>query len=219
MKGEEYIANLAARIKDHAEKAEPGSPDQLLHEGVYTLLMLRVGWVGDFPAPRETLAEYIRHLDGCRAIGGNGDKDCNCGAVSMLDKICGEPRPAEYEAPRNMQEPLRVRGVGRISEEPRALIVALSERPTDDELRSFHDHARLWAAMTEDEIATEVELVERCKAAIRHLMLDQDEMVRIVIPLVREAEREDCAARVMKAPPGTLRTREAIAAAIRKGTP
>lgn len=32
-------------------------------------------------------AEYVRHLDGCPAIGGAGDDDCTCGAVAFLDKI------------------------------------------------------------------------------------------------------------------------------------
>ena len=48
--------------------------------------------------------------------------------------------PAIREAPRDLSIPLRVRGVGRVADEPRALLLALSERPTDDEIRALHDH-------------------------------------------------------------------------------
>jgi hypothetical protein len=48
--------------------------------------------------------------------------------------------PEIYEAPRDLSIPLRVRGVGRVAEEPRALLLALNERPTDDEVRALHDH-------------------------------------------------------------------------------
>ena len=40
--------------------------------------------------------------------------------------------PVIYEAPRDISVPLRVRGVGRVADEPRALLLALDERPTDD---------------------------------------------------------------------------------------
>ncbi len=48
--------------------------------------------------------------------------------------------PEIHEAPRDLSVPLRVRGVGRVAEEPRALLLALNERPTDDEIRALHDH-------------------------------------------------------------------------------
>lgn len=51
---------------------------------------------------------------------------------------------SQYEAPRNPDEPLKFRGVGRVSDEPRALLIALSERPTDDEMRSLHEYLRGW---------------------------------------------------------------------------
>lgn len=50
-----------------------------------------------------------------------------------------------YEAPRNLAEELRVRGVGRVSDEPRAVLVLLNERPTDDELRSIHNYLSDWS--------------------------------------------------------------------------
>lgn len=59
------------------------------------------------------------------------------GAVAEL------PTPAPspiYEAPRDLSVPIRVRGVGRVADEPRALLLALNERPTDDEIRALHDH-------------------------------------------------------------------------------
>lgn len=52
--------------------------------------------------------------------------------------------PAQYEAPRNESIPLRVRGVGRMGDEPRALLLCLNENPTDDELRALHEHLRWW---------------------------------------------------------------------------
>lgn len=55
-----------------------------------------------------------------------------------------------YEAPRDPREVLKVRGVGRVADEPRALLVLLSERPTDDELRSMHEHLRSWISHAPD---------------------------------------------------------------------
>lgn len=51
-----------------------------------------------------------------------------------------------YEARRDTSEPLKVRGVGRDAEEPRALLVMLTERPTDDDIRSLHEFLRGWKA-------------------------------------------------------------------------
>jgi hypothetical protein len=50
----------------------------------------------------------------------------------------------EYEAPRNPKTRLKVRGVGRAADEPRAILVMLTDRPTDDELRSLHEFLRDW---------------------------------------------------------------------------
>lgn len=46
---------------------------------------------------------------------------------------------ATYEAPRDPAAAVRVRGVGRVADEPRALLLMLTERPTDDELRALHE--------------------------------------------------------------------------------
>ena len=59
------------------------------------------------------------------------------GAVTELP--AASPSPV-YEAPRDPAVHLRVRGVGRVADEPRALLLALNERPTDDEIRALHDH-------------------------------------------------------------------------------
>lgn len=59
------------------------------------------------------------------------------GAVTELS--AASPSPV-YEAPRDPAVHLRVRGVGRVADEPRALLLALNERPTDDEIRALHDH-------------------------------------------------------------------------------
>lgn len=47
-----------------------------------------------------------------------------------------------YEAPRDPSVPVRVRGVGRVADEPRAVMVLLTDRPTDDELRTIHERLR-----------------------------------------------------------------------------
>jgi hypothetical protein len=52
-----------------------------------------------------------------------------------------------YEAPRDPKHKLKVRGVGRVADEPRAMLVMLSERPTDDELRYFHEVLERAAAL------------------------------------------------------------------------
>jgi len=41
-----------------------------------------------------------------------------------------------------MRPPIRVRGVGRVADEPRALLVMFTDIPTDDEIRQFHDYVR-----------------------------------------------------------------------------
>jgi hypothetical protein len=69
-------------------------------------------------------------------------------ALNDLDKVMVQESEDKahliYEAPRDPNHCLKVRGVGRVSDEPRALLVCLSERPTDDELRSLHDFVRGW---------------------------------------------------------------------------
>lgn len=59
-------------------------------------------------------------------------------------------------------QPLRVRGVGRMADEPRALLVCLTDVPSDHELRSFHDFVEGWtplgASNAIDALAAEVEL-------------------------------------------------------------
>ena len=53
----------------------------------------------------------------------------------------------------NMEAPrptLRVRGVGRVADEPRALLVLLTDIPTDTQLRELHDYLREWNRDWED---------------------------------------------------------------------
>lgn len=49
-----------------------------------------------------------------------------------------------YDGPRRPDHELMSRSVGRIHEEPRAVLVLLTERPTDDEIRSISEHMRAW---------------------------------------------------------------------------
>lgn len=71
---------------------------------------------------------------------------CTNGNECALSNVrCQWPdcrRPSIYEAPRDPAIPLRIRGVGRVADEPRALLLTLNERPTDDEIRVLHDHLR-----------------------------------------------------------------------------
>lgn len=39
---------------------------------------------------------------------------------------------------------IRVRGVGRVADEPRAVLVALTAVPDDADIRSLHDFLRNW---------------------------------------------------------------------------
>lgn len=48
----------------------------------------------------------------------------------------------EFSIPEWMRQSLRVRGVGRVADEPRALLVMFTDVPTDDELRKFHEYIR-----------------------------------------------------------------------------
>jgi hypothetical protein len=52
------------------------------------------------------------------------------------------PQTTEFPIPDWMRKPLRVMGVGRVADNPRALLVLLTEIPTDNELRAFHDYVR-----------------------------------------------------------------------------
>lgn len=54
--------------------------------------------------------------------------------------IVGRPPGPVTSAPR----PLRVRGIGRVADEPRAVILAMTDIATDDELRALHDLLRHW---------------------------------------------------------------------------
>lgn len=39
---------------------------------------------------------------------------------------------------------IKVRGVGRVADDPRSLLLCLSEMPTDDDIRSLHDFLASW---------------------------------------------------------------------------
>jgi len=40
------------------------------------------------------------------------------------------------------REPLHVTGVSRVADNDKALLVSFAWKPTDDDLRKFHDHLR-----------------------------------------------------------------------------
>lgn len=42
---EEYWQDLAKRLRDHAEAANPNSPDRLIHEALYVLVASKLGTV------------------------------------------------------------------------------------------------------------------------------------------------------------------------------
>lgn len=69
---------------------------------------------------------------------------CACGSerlVRMAPPLCAKCDPS---APPDSAAPQKVCGVFRFKDNPRALLIALSERPTDDEIRSIHDYLRGW---------------------------------------------------------------------------
>jgi hypothetical protein len=48
----------------------------------------------------ENRYEYVHHLPDCPSVGGNGDEDCNCGAVAFLkslDALAARPADAEHD--------------------------------------------------------------------------------------------------------------------------
>ena len=57
--------------------------------------------------------------------------------------------------------PLRVRGVGRVADEPRAILVMLSDIPTDDEMREFHDFVRPLEELVVDDCAATKRIARR----------------------------------------------------------
>ena len=59
-------------------------------------------------------------------------------------KIDDAAEARDYEAPRDESAPLKVRGVSRVVDEPRAVLIALSDIPTGDEIRSLDDFLRGW---------------------------------------------------------------------------
>lgn len=65
---------------------------------------------------------------------------------SMIDAMradCNQ-QVQDFTQSHPSRKPPRVRGVGRMADEPRALLVLLTEIPTDDELRSMHEFLRAW---------------------------------------------------------------------------
>lgn len=91
------------------------------------------------PSARVTiLVRHPSHLDGSRDVVITSDALDE--VILALQIRSRAERAPVYEAPRDMSVPLRVRGVGRVADEPRALLLSLNERPTDDEIRALHDH-------------------------------------------------------------------------------
>lgn len=41
---------------------------------------------------------------------------------------------------------MKVQGVGRMADNPRAVLISLDERPSDDDLRDLHEFLRTWRA-------------------------------------------------------------------------
>lgn len=41
---------------------------------------------------------------------------------------------------------MKVQGVGRMADNPRAVLISLDERPSDNDLRDLHEFLRTWQA-------------------------------------------------------------------------
>jgi hypothetical protein len=69
---------------------------------------------------------------------------CACGSerlVRMAPPLCARCDPS---APLGSGPEQKVCGVFRFKDNPRALLIALAEYPTDDEIRSLHEFLRGW---------------------------------------------------------------------------
>jgi hypothetical protein len=66
---------------------------------------------------------------------------------------------------------MKVRGVGRDAGHEQFVSVALSERPTDDQLRSLHEYMRGWPGLNDNAAP----LAASVKAAINELADDGDQ--------------------------------------------
>jgi len=86
---------------------------------------------------RERIARKSERPEGHGALAWNKDAQ----ALKTFDP---NTSTLLYEASRDLSQPLKVRGVGRVADEPRALLICLSERPTDDDIRSLHEFLRGW---------------------------------------------------------------------------
>lgn len=103
-------------------------PDKLREQA--TLIDERFGPISGQQADK--LADLLR--EAAASISWARAESCQKGAESI----------AQYESLRDPTEQVRIRGVGRVDDEPRALLLLLTERPTDDEIRSVHEFLRDW---------------------------------------------------------------------------
>lgn len=76
----------------------------------------------------------------------------------------------------------RVQGIGRIADNDRAVLIMLSNRPTDDDMRSLHDFLRIWSGPSLHEL---VERHNETARAVQHraemrMLIDNDWLRRTI---------------------------------------
>lgn len=67
--------------------------------------------------------------------------------MGTMDKIARDMREGTF--PNKLE--LKVQGVGRMADNPRALLIILNGEPTDNEMRSLHNYLREWRPIDEQE--------------------------------------------------------------------
>ena len=106
------------------------------------------GVIADLLAADRALSDFVIMVDPARIGEAEWRRRDNAliarkvAATLAAEAAIKGAEPQTYEAPRDPAVPVRIRGVGRVAGEPRALLLALTERPTDDEIRALHDFLR-----------------------------------------------------------------------------
>ncbi|MDJ0631066.1 MAG: hypothetical protein QNJ44_22605 [Rhodobacter sp.] len=72
----------------------------------------------------------------------------DCGNGHWEDRECPSCRKSNIVQMKAARPAPKVRGVGRDSDDPRAIVAYFDRELTDDEMRFFHDCLRRWPSLT-----------------------------------------------------------------------
>ena len=95
------------------------------------------------------------------------EQTCMRGSAILSRRSCVHEQPperttVEFPIPEWMRQPLRVRGVGRVADEPRALLVSFTDIPTDDGTEPSTTTFVIWSARVSDDKRTALTDHELC---------------------------------------------------------